>query len=293
MRLGKWSRASVLVAGLLVAVAAQADFCMDCVQRSVERQRLNGDIYYEMDGMCCMAPCYGAGYTMHDENVGFGCSTMVVSNEVAEGDICDSSDADLGCPERPGPGDPNYNDPGRDPDDGKESPIVLPLGDDTYRLTSVSGGVKFDIRAEGSDVQIGWTQLGTENAFLALDRNGNGRIDNGAELFGNRTRLTSGELAANGFDALAELDTNGDGAVDPADAAWQHLLLWTDRNHDGMSTTDELQPIAGSVVKALETDHRRVGRKDQWGNEFRYMSHYRLTSGARVTFYDIYFRTAE
>jgi hypothetical protein len=249
--------------GLFVAMAARADFCMDCVQKSVQKYRPNGDLYYEMDGMCCMAPCYG-GYEMHDENVGYGCSTTVVSNDVAEGDICSSSEVDLGCPNRPGgPGDPYYDDPGPDPDDGKESPIVLDLGGDGYRFTSATSGVRFDIRADGHPVQIGWTRLGTDDAFLALDRNGNGRIDSGAELFGNSMRLTSGEVAPNGFDALAELDINDDGAVDASDPAWQHLLLWTDRNHDGMSTLDELQPVASSVVTALKTAHRRVGRKDQ------------------------------
>ncbi|HEY0157422.1 MAG TPA: hypothetical protein VGF28_09075 [Thermoanaerobaculia bacterium] len=293
MTFQSWTRASVLVVGLFVAFAAQANFCMDCAERTVQKYRANGDIYFEKDAMCCMAPCYG-GYTVREWDKGYGCSTMVVSNELVEGDICNSSDVDSGCPNRTGGSrDPNYDDPGSDPDDGPGSPIILPLGDDTYRLTSISSGVQFDIRADGNRVQMGWTQLSTENAFVALDRNGNGRVDSGAELFGNYTPLASGASAANGFVALAELDADGDGVVDAADAAWQRLLLWTDRNHDGMSTAGELQPIGASVVTALETDHRRVGRKDQWGNEFRYMAHYRVAGGARASYYDVFFRTAQ
>jgi hypothetical protein len=283
--------AVILTAFLCVTAAAQEE-CMDCAQKETVYERPGADDYTYYEAVCCDAPCVG-GYTVVEEDRGWGCLTQEVWWENAGGTTCHSSERDLGCPDPGGPRDPNYDDPGSDPDDGPGSPIILPLGDDTYRLTSISSGVQFDIRADGNRVQMGWTQLGTENAFLAVDRNGNGRIDSGAELFGNYTPLASGASAANGFVALAELDANGDGAVDAADAAWQRLLLWTDRNHDGMSTAGELQPIGASAVTALETDHRRVGRKDQWGNEFRYMAHYRVAGGARASYYDVFFRTAQ
>ena len=126
-----------------------------------------------------------------------------------------------------------------------------------------------------------------ENAFLALDRNANGRIDSGAELFGNFTPLRSGALARNGYEVLSELDDNHDGVVDRSDVTWPALLLWTDRNHDGASTADELQSVSESVVTAFEIEHRFIGRKDQWGNQFRYMAHARL-GHARHVFYDVF-----
>jgi hypothetical protein len=174
---------------------------------------------------------------------------------------------------------------------GCGSPIILDLGDDAYRFTSIENGVQFALR-NGRPRQMAWTRAGVENAFLACDRNGNGRIDNGAELFGNFTALRSGQLARNGFEALSELDDHGDGIIDSNDAAWSFLLLWTDRNHDGVSTADELQSISESLVTALETEHRWVGRKDQQGNEFRYLSHFRLQRGAaeaRRSYYDVFF----
>lgn len=174
-----------------------------------------------------------------------------------------------------------------EPETCDDSPIVIDLGQHGYRLTSASDGVVFDLRNDGQPVQIGWTQFGVENAFLALDRDGNGSIDNGAELFGNFTPLRSGSNAPNGFAALRELDANGDTIVDVADPAWTQLLLWVDRNHDGSSTADELQPIASSIVTGLETDYRRVGRRDQWGNIFRFTSHARFAESRR-TYYDIY-----
>ena len=77
-------------------------------------------------------------------------------------------------------------------------------------------------------------------------------------MFGNFTPLRSGERAAHGFEALSELDENRDGNVDADDAGWQNLLLWTDRNRDGLSTADELQPIAGSEERGDAADTRRA-----------------------------------
>lgn len=191
-------------------------------------------------------------------------------------------------PPDPPPPPPDVDDPG-----GCgycDSPIIIAL-DDVYRLTSFANGVQFDLRNEGIPAQVAWTQAAAENAFLALDRDGNGRIDNGSELFGNFTRLRSGGLAPNGFEALAELDEDGNGAINASDAVWLTLLLWTDRDHDGNSSSSELQSIALSPIEAIETDYRVAGRRDQWGNRFRYQSHLRLTHGGRRTFYDVFLLT--
>jgi len=274
-------------------VAAQEE-CMDCMEKQVERTRANGDPYTEHTAMCCDYPCVGDGFVVEDWDVGAGCVVAPVASDSDSGTICNSGSWDYQCPERTGPGDqdPNYDDSGPDPDDAKQqSPIVLPLGDGSYHLTSVSAGVRFDIRGDGLAVRTAWTRQGSSTAFMALDRNANGIIDSGTELFGNNTRLVSGERAANGFVGLAELDSNLDEVIDLHDVAWKALLLWTDRNHDGRSTPDELQPVDGSVVTALETAHKFVGRRDRWGNTFRYMAHFRSAEGARAACYDVFFET--
>ncbi len=86
-----------------------------------------------------------------------------------------------------------------------DSPIILDLEGHGLSLTDAANGVMFDIRANGHPVQIAWTARGAANAFLALDRNGNGAIDSGAELFGNFTPQPPSEHA-NGFLALAQFD---------------------------------------------------------------------------------------
>lgn len=171
---------------------------------------------------------------------------------------------------------------------GPESPILLDVDGRGYRLTSVSNGVQFDIRNDGRPVLTSWTQSGSTNAFLAIDRNGNGAIDNGSELFGNHTPLRSGVIAGNGFEVLVDLDENSDYLIDATDSVWASLLLWTDTNHDGVSSPDELVPIASSSFSALETDYTATGRKDRWGNEFRYLGHVRLGSAGRRSFFDVY-----
>lgn len=274
---------------------AQSNFCMDGIQNQVEHVREDGSVWYESDGMCCILPCNGyEHYTLKYADVGSSCSTQVVNNELVVGDICASTFEDQGCPEPP-PSDGGSDDQGdgtdcSDPNRvGCGSPIVIDVGQQSYRLTSAADGVYFDLRNEGAPRRVAWTRAGVDNAFLALDRNGNGRIDSGAELFGNYTPLRSGGVAQHGFEALRELDDNDDGAVDRTDRAWTALLLWTDRDHDGHSTPDELAPIAGSRVTALGTSYQLVGRKDQWGNAFRYMAQAQFADGRR-TYYDIYLR---
>lgn len=174
-----------------------------------------------------------------------------------------------------------------------DTPILLDLGVGGYRLTSAIDGVRFDIRGDGLPRQVAWTAPHSETAFLVLDRNGNGRIDSGAELFGSATPLASGSPAVHGFEALTELDGNADGVLDRNDAVWASLLLWTDRDHDGASGPGELQPIARSGVEWLASSSAdNVNRRDAWGNVFRYMARFGSVtpSGNRtrqLPFYDV------
>jgi hypothetical protein len=176
-------------------------------------------------------------------------------------------------------------------DEDCKSPLVLSTRGD-YRLTSARDGVQFDIDGDGSREQVAWTARDSDLAFVALDRNGNGRIDSGAELFGDSTLLANGQTAANGFIALAELDANSDGSVDAADPLWTQLLLWTDANHDGISTMAETQSVTSSRVTAIATAYEPSGRQDRHGNEFRYKRTF-LRDGAWHKCYDVFLTSAQ
>jgi hypothetical protein len=178
-------------------------------------------------------------------------------------------------PPPPPPGsDPinNYDDSYCPPYENCHSPIIVNLGRGGYELSGPGDPVKFDIMATGKPIRIGWTARGAAMAFVTLDRNGNGMIDDGSELFGNYSRLASGALARNGFDALRQFDENHDSIIDARDPIWLSLLLWTDLNHDGVSQPSEISLLRESRLTAIDLRYHWSGRRDAAGNTFRFES---------------------
>jgi len=186
--------------------------------------------------------------------------------------------------------------PGVDGHCGITSPIVINLDNGPYQLTGAESPVLFDITGTGTKLPIGWTAPGTNQAFLWIDRDHNGVVTSGAELFGTAAVLQNGRHAANGFEALREFDTNADGVIDANDAVWPQLLLWTDRNHDGISQASEITRLADSPISSISLSYHWTGRRDARGNAFRYEGLISLSTGGKGSreqpVYDIFFTLA-
>ncbi len=187
-----------------------------------------------------------------------------------------------------------------DPPDCEEcdrpSPILISIRGNRLELTDWANGVEFDLNADGSPEQISWTQGGADDAFLVLDRNGNGVIDDGTELFGNFTPQPDSQ-EPNGFLALSVFDQpetggNGDGWITDEDSAYGELGLWIDWNHDGFSQASELRGLSSSRINGISLAYRETRRTDRHGNAFRFVSRVRMRdrSAPRIKFaVDVFF----
>jgi hypothetical protein len=128
-------------------------------------------------------------------------------------------------------------------------PLILDLNGNGLETVGLAANIHFDHDGDGVLTKTGWS--GKHDALLVWDRNANGTIDTGAELFGDFTALPNGTLAPNGFAALAALDTNGDGILDAADPAFAELKLWRDASQDGVSQGGEFITLAEAGIVSL------------------------------------------
>ena len=182
------------------------------------------------------------------------------------------------------------------------SPLVLDLNGDGIHTTGLDDTVSFDLTGDGIAERLAWTDPTTDEAFLWIDLDRNGRVDDGRELFGHGTILESGSRAKDGFEALAQHDQpslggNSDGRISSEDRVWRQLRLWVDSNHDGVCVPAESGPIAEYGVLEIPLSYSVHEEADESGNVHRLRGSYirvvRGKGGLRVKsfiLHDVFFQ---
>lgn len=165
-------------------------------------------------------------------------------------------------------------------DDCGFTPLVLSFGADLEFSPAPARALDFSLQGPHACARADWPAPATP--WLALDRDHNGSIDDGRELFGSGSMLASGSYARHGFAALAELDSDSDGAITPADAAWSDLVLWADHDADRRSSGWELLPLASFAIEAIDLGFHNRRSCDARGNCGAERSAFRYRSDGRT-----------
>ncbi len=168
------------------------------------------------------------------------------------------------------------------------SPLVLDLDGNGVTTRGIAGAIiQFDHDGNGFAERTGWVGVG--DALLVRDRDGDGRITTGNELFGNHTRLSDGSLAGHGFEALRSLDDNRDGRIDRRDAVWSQLRLWLDANANAETDPGELFSLDQRGVESLSLSYVDSSWIDPQGNHHRQLGNYRSSDGRELACHDVWF----
>jgi hypothetical protein len=171
------------------------------------------------------------------------------------------------------------------------SPLVVDMKKNgrPQTIDSTNSLAKFDLLGNGEKVRTGWVPA-HEGGLLALDLDKSGCIDSGKELFGEATVIKSSakssvKTAKNGFEALAQYDSNHDGVIDSKDPIYKKLVLWFDKKGTGTCQKADLVSLKKSGVKSISLNYQPVAENHRWqgDNDLRYVS-----QGSHKV-YDIYF----
>ena len=169
----------------------------------------------------------------------------------------------------------------------RKDPLVLDLDSDGLETIGINASkpILFDHDADGINTASGW--INADDAFLVIDKNVNGKIDNGRELFGDAYIKKNCQMATDGFDALKDLDSNSDGKIDSNDADFASLSLWRDLNQDGVSQTNELFTLISQNIAVINVDSIKHSQILANGNQLADLGSFSKTDGTRGTLGDI------
>ena len=168
--------------------------------------------------------------------------------------------------------------------DATITPIAIDLnGDGIHTIARQDMTGSFDLLGNGKPIQSGWLSKG--DGFLAIDKNGNGQIDDISELFG-------GVSKGSGFAKLASYDSNHDGVVDARDTDFASLLIWQDANSNGKTDAGELMSLKDAGIASLKVSYTELPFVDENNNLHLERSSVTLSNGKTADMTDVYFNVA-
>lgn len=211
-------------------------------------------------------------------------STLVIDGGLT---IEDFSNGDLGIHLRDEPDDDDDDGPDGDDAENTTSPILVDLDGDGVETVAYDRNRFFDHDANGFAESTAW--VGADDAILVRDLNGNGQIDNGREVFGNHTLLADGTTAANGFEALRDLDSNQDGVLDANDEAFASLRLWRDANGNARVDSGELLTLQQAGIASFDTSYTNSDFVDAQGQRHQQIGNATRTNGQTASTVDVWF----
>ena len=169
--------------------------------------------------------------------------------------------------------------------DENRSPLVLDLDGDGVELVNVENGVQFDIDNDGDLEQTAWAAA--DDGLLALDKDGDGVIEDRSELFGDTDGFTDG------FDNLSSYDSNDDGVIDANDDVFDNLVVWQDANQDGVSDASELLTLQQIGIVSINLNATQPEDLYIEGSWISHVSSYTTTDGETHEVVDAWFSYSE
>ena len=158
-------------------------------------------------------------------------------------------------------------------------PLILDLDGDGIKTTSLDQSrAYFDLDSNGFAERTAWVDA--SDGLLVLDRNNDGQITSGQELFGDQTLLANGVRATSGFEALKEFDSNRDGRIDAKDEVYSKLKIWRDLNGDGISQAEELKGLSDYNIASISLSSTSSNASDVMNNIQRRVGSFIKTDGS-------------
>ncbi|WP_298029534.1 calcium-binding protein [uncultured Campylobacter sp.] len=171
-------------------------------------------------------------------------------------------------------------------------PIVIDFNKNGVTSTRLDNTVYFDHDNNGFAEATAWVEK--DDGLLALDKNNNGKIDNGNELFGNHTISNTAygytdKKATNGYEALKAYDLNGDNAIDEKDEIFNKLKIWKDKNSNGITDEGELSSLADNNIKSIDLNYKEIAINEN-SNTVKQSSKVTLKDGSTLDANDVWMK---